>query len=42
MTEILNRYVLAFFDDTLRGQGSELLEASPYAEVEVMGNGRSQ
>jgi predicted dienelactone hydrolase len=40
MTEILNRYVLAFFDDTLRGQGSEMLEASPYAEVEVVGNGR--
>jgi hypothetical protein len=40
MTEILNRYVLAFFDSTLRGQASELLQASPYAEVKVVGNGR--
>ena len=41
MTEILNRYVLAFFDSTLRGQASDLLLASPYAEVEVERNDRS-
>jgi pimeloyl-ACP methyl ester carboxylesterase len=40
MTEILNRYVLAFFDSTLRGQTSDLLQMSPYAEVTVVGNGR--
>ena len=40
MTEILNRYILAFFDSTLRGQASELLMASPYDEVEIVKNGR--
>ena len=40
MVEILNRYVLAFFDSTLRGRPSDLLVASPYTEVEVVGNGR--
>lgn len=40
MTEILNRYTLAFFNNSLRGQPSDLLQVSPYDEVVVVGNGR--
>ena len=40
MTEIQNRYVLAFFDNALRGRESDLLNSSPYDEVEVVDNGR--
>ena len=40
MTEILNRYTLAFFDKTLRGQDDVILTDSLYDEVTLVGNGR--